>query len=110
MTEPAPARIEAAIAAMQAESDIWNDFPARLNRCASQVLDLTITADSPGGMLFAGFLETYNGLAEAFAARCREGAEQTFAMAGALYTVAQSYDAVEAANLRWPESTPGGTA
>lgn len=110
MTEPTPDRIEAAIAAIQAESDIWNELCTRLNRCSSQVLGLTIDADLPAGALFSFFLTTYNGMVGTFAARCREGSEQTFAMAGALYTVARSYDAVEQANLRPPGLAPGRPA
>jgi hypothetical protein len=109
MTEPAP-RIEAAVAAMMDESNIWNDLCNRLSRCSARSLELTIEPSLPSGLLSSSFLRAYNSIVEVFAARCRQGAEQTFAMSGALYTVARSYAAVEEANFRLRGSTPEGSA
>jgi hypothetical protein len=85
---------------MRAESDLWNDVHAQLNRCAGDVLGLTITGGLPDRALFGSLVTTYNGVAETFAARCREGAEETFSLGSALYSVAEGYVEAEAGTLR----------
>src|SRR5690606_8268970 len=73
MTQPTPDRIGAAIEALRAEAEVWNDIHERLNRCATHVRTLPIT-EYADVTTFAPFLKAYNDVVERYAVRCAEGA------------------------------------
>lgn len=95
--DPSPEIISHATAELRTEAGTWTKQAAQMRSISSTVSGLSIT-DVNGGM-FATWLRTYNEIVDQIKARTGEGAAAFDGISSTLKTVADIYDAEEAAKV-----------